>query len=116
MGDRPGPVWPSDDPVGGFGDTDGGPAKSYLWEHRARYPELFQAAFGKRPALELYAVRSAPLSSCTRSARTPTTCETSPATLPTGRSRGISAPDSTPISPKHRTRAPQGVRASSTRS
>jgi len=60
MGDRPGPAWPADDPVGGFGDSDGGPAKSCLWEHRARYPELFQAAFGKRPALELYAVREDP--------------------------------------------------------
>jgi uncharacterized sulfatase len=60
MGDRPGPAWPADDPVSGFGDTDGGPAKSYLWEHRAQYPELFQAAFGKRPAFELYAVRQDP--------------------------------------------------------
>ena len=54
VGDRPGPVWPADDPTGGFGDTDGGPAKTYLWEQRARHPELARLAFGKRPAEELY--------------------------------------------------------------
>lgn len=59
-GDRPGPVWPSDDPVGGYGDTDGGPSKTYLWQNRDKYPELFQLAFGKRPAEELYDVKADP--------------------------------------------------------
>lgn len=59
-GDRPGPVWPSDDPTGGFGDTDGGPTKTCLWQNRAKYPELFQLAFGKRPGEELYAIEDDP--------------------------------------------------------
>lgn len=60
VGDRPGPAWPADDPVGGFGDTDGGPAKTFLWENREKYPELARLAFGKRPAEELYAVADGP--------------------------------------------------------
>ena len=60
VGDRPGPVWPEDDPVGGFGDTDGGLSKSYLWQHREEYPQLYQLAFGKRPSEELYAVKQDP--------------------------------------------------------
>ena len=60
VGDNPGPVWPPDDPTGGFGDTDGGPSKTYLWKNRAAHPELFERAFGKRPVEELYAVRSDP--------------------------------------------------------
>jgi uncharacterized sulfatase len=60
VGDRPGPVWPSGDPVGGFGDTDGGPAKTYLWQQRARHEELARLAFGKRPAEELYLVTRDP--------------------------------------------------------
>lgn len=56
-GDRPGPVWPSGDPVGGFGDVDGSPSKTCLWTNRQKYPELYQLAFGKRPAEELYDVR-----------------------------------------------------------
>jgi len=59
-GDHPGPVWPENDPVGGYGDTDGGPSKTYLWRNREKYPELFRLAFGKRPAEELYAVRQDP--------------------------------------------------------
>lgn len=59
-GDRPGPVWPEDDPVGGYGDTDGGPTKTFLWQHRDRFAELFRLAFGKRPAEELYAVKDDP--------------------------------------------------------
>jgi uncharacterized sulfatase len=59
MGDQPG-LAPEGDPVGGFGDTDGGPAKTYLWENRERYPGLFRLAFGKRPPAELYAVREDP--------------------------------------------------------
>jgi uncharacterized sulfatase len=60
MGDRPGPAWPVDDPVGGYGDTDGGPSKTYLWQNRDKYPELFQLAFGKRQAEELYDVKADP--------------------------------------------------------
>lgn len=59
-GDHPGPVWPDDDPVGGYGDTDGGPSKTCLWRNRDRWPRLFRLAFGKRPAEELYAVRRDP--------------------------------------------------------
>ena len=59
-GDHPGPVWPEDDPVGGYGDTDGGPTKTYLWRNREKFPELFRLAFGKRPAEELYDVREDP--------------------------------------------------------
>ena len=59
-GDRPGPTWPEDEPVGGFGDTDGGPTKTCIWENREKYPELFEAAFGKRPAEELYAIAGDP--------------------------------------------------------
>ena len=47
-GDRPGPIWPDDDPVGGFGDTDGGPAKTFLWEQRAALPATLPR--GLRPA------------------------------------------------------------------
>ncbi|MBL8212867.1 MAG: sulfatase [Bryobacterales bacterium] len=60
VGDRPGPVWPSDDPTGGFGDTDGGPSKTVLCRGEARHRELFERAFGKRPAVELYDVAADP--------------------------------------------------------
>jgi uncharacterized sulfatase len=53
-GDHPGPVWPPDDPTGGYGDSDGGPSKTCLWQNREKYAELFRLAFGKRPAEELY--------------------------------------------------------------
>ena len=59
-GDHPGPAWPEDDPVGGYGDTDGGLSKTYLWRNREKLPELFRLAFGQRPAEELYAVREDP--------------------------------------------------------
>jgi N-sulfoglucosamine sulfohydrolase len=58
-GDRPGPVWPDNDPTGGFGDSDGGPSKTELCAE-GKHPALFAAAFGKRPAVELYDVRSDP--------------------------------------------------------
>ena len=61
-GDRPGPTYPADEPVGGFGDTDGGPSKTFLWQHRDKYPELFRLSFERRPAEELYAVRDDPYS------------------------------------------------------
>lgn len=59
-GDRPGPVWPAEDPVGGYGDTDGSPSKTVLFEKRDSYPMLFDAAFGKRPAEELYLIAEDP--------------------------------------------------------
>jgi N-sulfoglucosamine sulfohydrolase len=60
VGDRPGPVWPIDDPTGGFGDTDGGLSKTFLWNNREKYPELTRLAFGKRPAEELYDIAADP--------------------------------------------------------
>lgn len=59
-GDRPGPAWPAEDPVGGFGDIDGGPTKTVLWEQRGKFPLLTRLAFEKRPAEELYAVKRDP--------------------------------------------------------
>lgn len=56
VGDRPGPVWPADDPVGGYGDIDGGPTKTFMWERRDQYADLSERAFGRRPAEELYDV------------------------------------------------------------
>lgn len=58
-GDRPGPVWPADDETGGFGDTDGSPTKTLLCRD-TRYTALFDKAFGKRPAAELYDVKPDP--------------------------------------------------------
>ncbi len=60
VGDRPGPVWPSDDPTGGFGDTDGSPTKTYIWNHRDDQPEFARWAFGRRPAEELFAINDDP--------------------------------------------------------
>ncbi|MEZ5392050.1 MAG: sulfatase [Bryobacterales bacterium] len=60
VGDHPGLVWPSDDPTGGYGDTDGGPTKTFLWEHRDEYSTLAKAAFDKRPEEELYAIADDP--------------------------------------------------------
>jgi uncharacterized sulfatase len=59
-GDQPGPVWPDDDKTGGFGDTDGGLTKSYMVDRREQYAELFRLAFERRPAEELYDLRSDP--------------------------------------------------------
>ncbi len=56
VGDHPGLVWPDNDPTRGFGDTDGGPSKTYLFENREKEKRLFDLAFGKRPAEELYDV------------------------------------------------------------
>jgi uncharacterized sulfatase len=60
VGDHPGPVWPEDDPVGGYGDTDGGPSKTEIWKHRTRWVHQFNFAFGKRPPEELYSVQNDP--------------------------------------------------------
>ncbi|PYI87935.1 MAG: heparan N-sulfatase, partial [Verrucomicrobia bacterium] len=53
--------WPAGDPemwkaVGPFGDCDGSPSKEFLLGHRdeSEFAKLFQLAFAKRPAEELY--------------------------------------------------------------
>ena len=60
VGDPDGPVWPDDDPTGGFGDCDGSPTKTYLCEHREDRAYHYELAFGKRPAEELYDVKKDP--------------------------------------------------------
>ena len=60
VGDRPGAVWPNDDDTGGFGDTDGSPTKTYLWNNRDRHQAEADMAFGKRPAEQLFDVRRDP--------------------------------------------------------
>lgn len=48
---------------GWLGDTDNGPAKFYMWTHRdssSRLRQLYELSFGKRPAEELYDLRSDP--------------------------------------------------------
>lgn len=60
VGDPTGPVWPADDPTGSYGDIDGSPTKTYMWKNRDQYPHLFELAFGKRPAEELYDVQKDP--------------------------------------------------------
>lgn len=59
-GDPDGPVWPDDDPTGGFGDCDGSPTKTYLCNHRKDQAHYFDLAFGKRSAEELYDVKKDP--------------------------------------------------------
>jgi uncharacterized sulfatase len=59
-GDPGGPVWPDDDPTGGFGDCDGSPTKTYLCENRQSQAYYYDLAFGKRPAEELYDVKEDP--------------------------------------------------------
>ncbi len=60
VADPGGPVWPADDPTGGYGDVDGSPSKTYLYNNKENYPQLFNLAFGKRPAEELYEVEPDP--------------------------------------------------------
>lgn len=50
--------WPAGNPII-YGDVDGSPTKTYLLEHRdeEQIRPLFDLAFGKRPAEELYAIR-----------------------------------------------------------
>ncbi|MCW5965431.1 MAG: sulfatase [Bryobacterales bacterium] len=60
VGDHPGISWPDDDPVKGYGDTDGGRSKSAIFEGREQDPMRFEAAFGKRPAEELYKISDDP--------------------------------------------------------
>jgi arylsulfatase A-like enzyme len=57
--------WPAGDPemfraVGEYGDCDNSPSKTLLLEKQGKFGDLFQAAFGKRPAEELYDVRKDP--------------------------------------------------------
>ena len=66
VGDHPGPSWPASDTTGGFGDTDGGPTKTYIWEHRQDQPRYAEMAFAKRPAEELYSVHDDPLDMANR--------------------------------------------------
>jgi uncharacterized sulfatase len=60
VGGRPAPAWPANDPTQGYSDVDGGPAKTYLVQNRAKYPRLFDLAFSRRPAEELYEVSADP--------------------------------------------------------
>jgi N-sulfoglucosamine sulfohydrolase len=60
VGDHPGISWPDDDPVGGYGDTDGGRSKTAIFTRREEDTRLFEAAFGKRPGEELYRVTDDP--------------------------------------------------------
>jgi uncharacterized sulfatase len=50
--------WPAGDPEF-YGDIDASPTKTYMLEHREEehVRDLFELAFGKRPAEELYALR-----------------------------------------------------------
>ena len=53
--------WPAGDPEE-FADTDGGPTKTYMVQHRddPKVAPLFALAFGKRPAEELYDLKKDP--------------------------------------------------------
>jgi N-sulfoglucosamine sulfohydrolase len=53
--------WPAGDPQG-YGDIDNSPTKTYMMDHRnePKVKKLFDLAFGKRPAEELYDLRKDP--------------------------------------------------------
>ena len=53
--------WPAGDPEG-YGDIDGSPTKTYMMQNRnePKVKKLFELAFGKRPAEELYDLRKDP--------------------------------------------------------
>ena len=60
-------VWPAGHPQGRFnhnllpfGEVDGSPTKWLLVEQRPSYQRLFELAFGKRPAEELYDLQRDP--------------------------------------------------------
>ena len=59
-GDFGTPVWPEDDPTGGYGDTDGSPTKTWIIANKDAHPEWFRLSFGLRPAEELYDVNIDP--------------------------------------------------------
>jgi N-sulfoglucosamine sulfohydrolase len=60
VGDHPGISWPEGDPVGGFGDTDGGRSKTEIFRRRTEDPDRYQLAFGLRPGEELYRISDDP--------------------------------------------------------
>ena len=47
-------------PVGAYGDIDNGPSKSLLMSDTVKYHSFYVWAFGKRPAEELYDLKSDP--------------------------------------------------------
>ncbi|MBN2137915.1 MAG: sulfatase-like hydrolase/transferase [Sedimentisphaerales bacterium] len=53
--------WPAGDPEG-YGDIDGSPTKTYMMQNRnqPKVKKLFELAFAKRPAEELYDLREDP--------------------------------------------------------
>ncbi len=51
--------WPAGDPEE-YHDIDGAPSKSFLLEHKADYPELFELTLGKAPGEQLYAIQNDP--------------------------------------------------------
>jgi len=53
--------WPAGDPEG-YGDIDNSPTKTYMMQNRnePKVKKLFELAFGKRPAEELYDLRKDP--------------------------------------------------------
>jgi hypothetical protein len=53
-------VWPPDDPVGGYGDVDGGLTKTFMWEKREMFPRHFDLAFGQRGREEVYHYQADP--------------------------------------------------------
>jgi len=44
----------------GYADIDGSPSKSFVFENEGKFPEQYQLAFGKRPAEELFDIKSDP--------------------------------------------------------
>jgi uncharacterized sulfatase len=60
--------WPAGDPaptpdakgIVGYEDIDDSPTKRQMMERADRWPELFQAGFGKKPEEELYDMRKDP--------------------------------------------------------
>ena len=59
-GVHPGPSWPLDEPVGGFGNVDGSPTKSAIYFLREKYPRPFQLSLQPRPMYELYDLEQDP--------------------------------------------------------
>lgn len=43
-----------------YGDTDNGPTKTFIVDNKERFPKLYDLNFGKRPAEELYDLKSDP--------------------------------------------------------
>ena len=51
--------WPAGDPPN-FYDVDGCPSKSFLIDNKDKYPEYFEAAYGKHPLEELFDILNDP--------------------------------------------------------